>query len=152
HGKMRIELDDVEAIVGDASELAIDLVLQAAASGDAARTLVQFDRAVASGESPQTIIAAAQRYFQRLHRIRATIDSGRSFEAAARPLRIHFRQKPVIEQQTRAWTTERLTDAIARISTVTREARLTPLLEAPLAERLLMDLAELAKPRARQRA
>lgn len=146
HGKKRIEVEDVEAIVGDASELAIDAVLIAAAAGDAAKALTQLDRAVASGESPQTVIAAAQRYFQRLHRIRAAMDSDRSFDEATRALRppIHFRQKAAIEAQARAWTAARLTEAIARISDTACETRLSPLVETQLAERILIDIAGIA--------
>ena len=52
-GKAEVDAADVEAIVGDASELAIDRTLNAAASGDAGRAVTEFARAVAAGESPQ---------------------------------------------------------------------------------------------------
>ena len=54
-GKREIDAADVEAIVGDASELAIDRTLNAAASGDAARAVAEFSRAVTAGESPQVL-------------------------------------------------------------------------------------------------
>ncbi len=59
-GQSQIEAADVEAIVGDASEMAIDRVLTATASGNAARAVAELARAVAAGESPQGIIAATQ--------------------------------------------------------------------------------------------
>ena len=51
-GKQQIDVDDVDAIVGDAAELAIDKVVHATASGDVKRALTEFDRVIASGEGP----------------------------------------------------------------------------------------------------
>ncbi|HXF54668.1 MAG TPA: DNA polymerase III subunit delta [Hyphomicrobiaceae bacterium] len=148
--KGRVEVDDVDAVVGDAAELAIDAVLFAAASGDAARAMSEFDRTVASGESPQAIILALQRHFQRLNRIRAALDAGRGFEDAIRPLRppVHFKHKGIVETQARAWTLARSSQALAMIAAAARAARLTAALEAALAERLVLDLVRLA-PRPR---
>ncbi|HRD77252.1 MAG TPA: DNA polymerase III subunit delta, partial [Hyphomicrobiaceae bacterium] len=75
-GRGRIEVDDVDAVVGDASELALDKIVNAAVSGRVADALSEFDRAVAAGENPQGIVMAVQRHVQRLHRIRATLDGG----------------------------------------------------------------------------
>jgi DNA polymerase-3 subunit delta len=145
-GKARIEVDDIDAVVGDAAELAIDAVLFATAAGERARALSEVDRTVASGESPQAIILALQRHFQRLNRIRAALDGGRGFEDAIRALRppLHFKHKAVMEAQSRAWTLAGSAEAMALISAAARAARLTPALEASLAERLVLDLARLA--------
>ena len=151
-GKTEIEPADVEAIVGDASEQTIDRILSAAASGDAARAAAEFARAVAAGESPQGIIAATQRYFQRLHRIRSEIDQGRSFDDAVRTLRppIHFKQKDALGLQCRVWTTARLTRALSRVARAAKSARLSGTLEEAVAEELLLGLAAAARPSARQ--
>ncbi len=150
-GKSEVEVSDVEAIVGDASELTIDRILTAAASGNAERAVAEFGRAVASGESPQAIIAATQRYFQRLHRIRSDIDQGRSFEDAIRQLRppVHFKQKDALGLQCRTWTTARLTQALSRVAQAAKAARLSGALEEAVAEELLMGLATAARPSAR---
>src|SRR5262249_4432141 len=86
-GKTEIDVADVDAIVGDASELAIDRILNAAGSGDATRAAAELARALASGESAQMIILAALRHLQRLHRIRVDLDAGRSLDDALRALR-----------------------------------------------------------------
>jgi len=150
-GKSEVEVSDVEAIVGDASELTIDRILTAAASGNAERAVAEFGRAVASGESPQAIIAATQRYFQRLHRIRSDIDQGRSFEDAIRQLRppVHFKQKDALGLQCRTWTTARLTQALSRVAQAAKAARLSGALEEAVAEELLMGLAAAVRPSAR---
>ncbi len=141
--KTEVDASDVEAIVGDASELAVDRILSAAASGDAKRAVTEFARAVAAGESPQMIILAAQRYLQRLHRIRSDLDAGRSLDDAIRALRppVHFKQKDAIGLQCRTWTTAHLTDALSRAARAAKTARLSSPLEEPVAEELLMGLA-----------
>ncbi|MCL4766151.1 MAG: DNA polymerase III subunit delta [Hyphomicrobiaceae bacterium] len=148
-GSPRIELEHVDAIVGDASELAIEKVVLAAASGQAGRAVAEYDRVIASGESPQTVIAAVQRHFQRLHRIRMAIEAGRSMDDAMRQIRppIHFKARPQLEAQCRAWSSGALIDALSRIGQSARAARLNSALESALAERLILDLASLAAER-----
>ena len=146
-GKAAVEADDVEAVVGDSSELAIDRILTAAAAGDGAAAVTAFSRAVAAGESAQGIIAAGQRHFQRLHRIRAEIEAGRSFDEVVRNFRppLHFRQKDALSGQCRLWSLERATAGLEAISRAARDARLSGPLEEPIAERLLMNLAHMAR-------
>jgi DNA polymerase III subunit delta len=147
-GKSEIDVSDVEAIVGDASQLAIDRVLDSAAGGDAKRAVAEYARALAAGESAQTIILATQRHIEKLHKIRSDIDQGRSFEDAARQLRppIHFKQKDAIGLQCRLWTTARLSEALARASAAAKAARLSAPLEEAIAEELLIGLAAAARP------
>ena len=146
-GKSQIDIDDVDAIVGDASELAIETVVLAAASGEARRAVQELDRVIASGESPQTVIAAVQRHMQRLHRLRASLESGQSMDAALRQLRppVHFKTRPHLEAQCRMWAIENLNAALSRIADAAKEARLNSALEATIAERLLLDLARSAR-------
>ena len=146
-GKSQIDIDDVDAIVGDASELAIETVVLAAASGEARRAVQELDRVIASGESPQTVIAAVQRHMQRLHRLRASLESGQSMDAALRQLRppVHFKTRPHLEAQCRMWAIENLNAALSRIADAAKEARLNSALEATIAEGLLLDLARSAR-------
>jgi DNA polymerase-3 subunit delta len=149
-GRKEIDAADVEAIVGDASELAVDRALNAAASGDAPRAVSEFSRAVAAGESPQMIIGALQRHLQRLHRIRTDLDAGASFEDVIRQQRppVHFKQKDAIGLQCRLWTSPRLAQALTRTAEAAKAARLTSSLEEAIAEELLIALAGAARPAA----
>ena len=149
-GKTEIDAADVEAIVGDASELAIDRTLNAAASGDAARAVAEFSRAVTAGESPQGLLIALQRHLQRLHRIRTDLDAGASFEDVIRQQRppVHFKQKDALGLQCRMWSSPRLVQALARTSAAAKAARLTSSLEEAITEDLLMTLAAAARPAA----
>jgi DNA polymerase-3 subunit delta len=146
-GKPEISAGDVEAVVGDASELALERVTFATAAGHGARAVAECSRAVASGESPQAIIAATQRHFQRLHRTRAVLEQGHTLDQALRQLKppLHFKQKDAFAAQCRLWSGERLTEALRRISTTAKSARLSSALEEALAERLLLSLSMLAR-------
>lgn len=149
HGAATITIEDVEAVVGDASEMAIDAILMATSGGNGRKAIMELDRWVASGESPQGAIILTLRHFQRLHRLRAALDQGRSFEDAARSMRppLHFKSRGQIEAHTRAWDGPRLDRAIAAIARTAKDARLSSQLEATLTERLLLELAAMAGQR-----
>jgi DNA polymerase-3 subunit delta len=153
-GCRTVDLDDIDAIVGDASELAVDKIVLSAASGDGGRAVIQFDRAIAAGENAQAIVAAVQRHLQRLHRVRTMIESGRSFEDVLKGLKppIHFKQKAQFEEQCRMWTGARLATALSRTARAAKAARLTSVLEQAIAGELLLEVAGLAKSNAKRRA
>ena len=113
------------------------------------KAIMELDRAVASGESPQGIIVMTLRHFQRLHRLRAALEMGRSFDDAARSMRppLHFKTRGVIEAQIRAWDAARLDRAIAVISRTAKDARLASQLESTLAERMMLELAAMVARR-----
>jgi DNA polymerase-3 subunit delta len=147
HGKSLIDESDVEAAVGDAAELALDRIVMAAGSGQLADALSECDRSTAAGESPQAVIAALQRHFLRLHRVRGALDGGRSMDDVLRSLRPppHFKQRDALEQQGRSWSTRKLNAALARVAAAAKAARLNSALEGTLTENLLLDLGEMAR-------
>jgi DNA polymerase III subunit delta len=149
-GKDLIDESDVEAAVGDAAEMALDRVVLAAASGRAPASLSEYQRAVAAGENPQAIIAAVQRHFLRLHRMRGAVESGKSLDEVIRQLRPppHFKQRDALEQQCRDWSLARLNAALARIADAARDARLNSAMDGILCESLLIELGTLARAKA----
>lgn len=157
-GKPRIEETDVEAVVGDASELAIDKIIAAAATGRHAAAVREYERAIASGESAQYVIIAAQRHFQRLHRVRMAVESGASLEDAVRGLRppLFFKQKDAFNAQVEQWTGATLTRALQRIDETQRMSRsgtqAGSIDETVLVDMLLLDLSRLAAGRAAARS
>ena len=142
-GRDMVTIDDIEAIVGDAADLALEKIPEAAALGNATRAISDYGRAIASGESAQAIILITQRYFLRLHRVRADIDSGRSFDEAVRGLRppLHFKAKDAFAAQCRTWTRKGLDQALKRIAETAKTARLNSNLEEILGERLVLALS-----------
>jgi DNA polymerase-3 subunit delta len=150
-GKALIEEEDVELAVGDTAELALDRIVLAAGAGRTRDAVTECDRIVAAGESAQAVIAAVQRHFLRLHRLRSAHEAGRSLEEAMRLLRPqpHFKQKAAIEQQCREWSLARLTAALATIGDAAHAARLNGGMESTLAEHMLLELGTLARDKAR---
>jgi DNA polymerase-3 subunit delta len=142
----RIELADVEAVVGDAADLALERIPEAAASGDTTRAISDLGRAIASGESAQAIILITQRYFLKLHRARTDADNGRSIDEIIRTMRppLHFKQKDIFASQVRRWTRPGLDQALKRIAETAKAARLSSQLEDTLAERLILALSAMA--------
>jgi DNA polymerase-3 subunit delta len=145
-GKTHIDIDDVEAIVGDASELAIEKVVLATAAGQPGKAIADYDRLVAAGESPQSVIYALQRYFQRLHRLRTAVEAGRQLDDVLRQIRppLNFRTRPQLEMHLRSWTAAKLLVAMAAIADAAKAARLSAALESAITERLILDLTEFA--------
>lgn len=145
-GNTTIGIDDVEASVGDAADLALEKIPEAAASGEGVRAVSDLGRALASGESAQAIILITQRYFLKLHRVRCDLDNGRALDEALRGLRppLHFKQRDVFSAQVRRWTRGGLDAALKRIAETAKAARLSSQLEETLAERLILALCAMA--------
>ena len=152
HGRNAITQDDVDAIVGDAADLALDTIVTAAASGQVLEALQDTARAWAAGESAQSLIAALQRHLMRLHRARGALDQGASLDTILRQQRppLNFKQQPIFSNQCRAWSLTSLTTALRLTAEAALAARTKSDLEEPLAERLVLNIAYLARSGARQ--
>ena len=146
YGRPRIELADIEAATGDASELALDTVIAAAANGQIPIALAASERAISAGESAQGLIIGALRYFQRLHRVRTAYEATGSMESAIRALRppLHFKSKDAFARHVQTWSAVTLTRALNRIFTAQQLARSSGINDSLAADRLIMDLARLA--------
>ena len=149
-GQTQIEEADVEAIVGDASEMAIDRIVTAAVSGQASVALVECDKALAAGESAQYVLIASEKQIHRLHRVRMAMESGASLEDALKGLRppIFFKQRDGFVRQVEMWSSPKLSRALSRITEGQRMMRsggpLGALDEAAVTQGVLLDLARLA--------
>lgn len=142
-GRDRVTTEDVDAIVGDATEAGLEKIAIAAASGEPGQVVAEFDRAVNAGENPQAVILVALKYFQRLHRIRTALDAGKSTEDAFRSIRppLHFSLRDTLGAQCRLWSAASLNEALLRINETAQQARLNSAMDDVLAERLMLNLA-----------
>jgi DNA polymerase-3 subunit delta len=142
-GKPEVGIEDIDAIAGDASELAIDRVISAAFAGQAGPALRELDRAVSSGESPQTALIFIEKHILKLIQLRNAIDGGRPVDEAVKAMRPppHFSQTAALAQQGRAWTAEKLHAVLRQSSEAVKAARLTPRLETELTDALIVRLA-----------
>jgi DNA polymerase-3 subunit delta len=148
-GRERVELDDVMAVVADASEQALDGVIDAAFAGETRDVETEFGKARTGGSSPAAIVSAAIRQVANLHKMKLAVDGGDSIEFAmmrgAPP--VHFTRKKDVEAALRAWTPGRLLRAMAQLAEASLEARRNADLAETIAQRTLLSIAVGARRR-----
>ena len=142
-GKPRVELDDVMAVVADASSLALDGLVDAAFAGRTSELEVQFGKARTAGTAPGTIISAALRQVAQLHKARLAVEDGASVTEAAAGIQpfVHFSRKAAVEAALKIWTSTRLERAMSQIAEATLETRRQSTMAEAIAQRTLLALA-----------
>jgi len=147
HGKPRIEVDDVIAVVADATTPALDGVVDAAFAGLPAELESNFAKARSSGVTTSAIAFAASRQAAALHRLRLTVESGTSIsgaiEGAIPP--IHFSRRSAVQAALAAWSAKRLERLIAQLGDTALDARKYSRLTYPIVQRALLSIAVSAK-------
>src|SRR6516162_7807963 len=83
-GRKNIEIADVIAVVADASQLALDGVIDAVFAGKTGEADVEFGKTRASGSTPAAIISAAIRQVANLHKMNLALENGDSLESVMR--------------------------------------------------------------------
>jgi DNA polymerase-3 subunit delta len=151
-GKDRVTLDDVLAIVADASALALDAVVDAAFGGRAAETESQVAKALAAGTSAGSILSSALRYVTQLHKARAALDAGDDNFAAMRSFipPVNFRREAAVKAALAAWTLPQLARAMEQLAETTLNMRKTAPLADALAQRTLLMIAQQARRQPRR--
>ncbi len=142
-GKTRVELEDVMAVVADASTLALDGLIDAAFAGRTGELEVQFGKARTAGTAAGTIVSAALRQVAQLHKARLAVEDGASASAAADGIQsfLHFSRRAAVETALRIWNAARLERAMTQLAEAALEARRQPALAEVIAQRTLLALA-----------
>jgi DNA polymerase III subunit delta len=142
-GKTRVELDDVMAVVADASALALDDLVDAAFAGRTAELEAQFGKARTAGTAAGSIVSAALRQVAQLHRARLAVEAGASVSEASGGIQpfVHFSRKAAIEAALNTWSAPRLERAMTQLAEATLETRRQPALAEAIAQRTLLALA-----------
>jgi DNA polymerase III subunit delta len=141
-GKGRVSHDDIDAIVGDSAEIAVEIFVYHVSGGETKEALRQLARLDAAGTEPSTALAALARHFTQLHRVVAAQANGTSVDHAVKSLRPrpHFRLEPAFIAHCRRWGAARLLVALPKIQDAIRRCRRSPELEHAFAERLVLAL------------
>ncbi len=149
HGTNEITLDDVMAVVADASELKIDPIVDGAFSGKPAVVEVEFTKAMNAGTYPGMVIMAAQRQAASLHKASLLIAEGMPASQAAESgfPRLHFSRKTAVETALHALTPQRLAAIIEQLGVAALDTRRQTLLAQDIAQRALMAIAANARRR-----
>ena len=147
HGSGRVDVEDVSAIVTDATAPAIDVIADAVFAGQLQEVERQFAKARAEGTPATVIVGAALRLAAQLHRTRLDVESGVTVGEALRGMRVHFRREKLVEAALRNWTCARLERAIAQLAEATFETRLRAELADAIAGRALLATSMRARAR-----
>ena len=142
-GKEQVELDDVMAVVADASTLALDGLIDAAFAGRTNELEIQFGKARTAGTSPGTIVSTALRQVTQLHKARLAVEDGASVSEATGVIQpfVHFSRKAAVEAALKSWTSVRLERAMVQLADAMLESRKQADLAEVLAQRTLLSLA-----------
>ncbi len=141
-GADTVTQEDVEAVVGDAAEIALETFVYAVSGGDPGAALAELRRLSTAGTDVSSALASLGRHFTQLHRVATTLAEGGSADQALRTLRPrpHFKREPEFFAHAKKWGARRLADALPQIQEAIRRTRLQPEFEAALAERMLLAL------------
>lgn len=149
HGKGNVTLDDISAIITDASALAIDPMIDNAFAGRAAEFEIHFSKALAGGTTPGSIMFAAQRQAALLHKASLQVETGQSVEQAfgrAIP-RWHFSREALVQAALRHLTPARLAQFMQQLGDAALDVRRRTALAETIAQRALMAIAVNARRR-----
>ena len=146
HGRARIGLADVAAIVGDASAFAMDELIDAVAGGDIGEADATLGKLEAAGIPASVAGSMLIRHFQLLERARAEIGPGRGAADVVERLQppIFFRRRPVVARQLGLWSKDRLARALDLLDETMRESRAKPHLAGAIVSEAILKLARAA--------
>lgn len=155
-GKSNVELEDVEAICGDASALSLDEMIDAIFEGNPSNADQKLDRLVSSGTPPQSIISATSQHVLKMQNLANELASGRAAKQvvdAARPP-IFWKRKESFIRQLFVWRPDDLNGALAAVRDAELQTRQYPALATAIVHRAVLSLASRASrfSRSRRRA
>jgi len=140
-----VDVEDVTAVVSDASALALDELIDTAFAGRLAELEAQLAKVRAAGSPVGSIFFAAQRQLAQLHRWRMAIESGAPFSIDSVQPPLHFRRKTLVEAALKQWNAARLLAAMTELADAVLASRKMPALADTIAERALLSLATKAR-------
>jgi DNA polymerase III subunit delta len=140
-GRGQVGVEDVAAVVSDASALAVEDIVDAAFAGRLGELERELAKARVAGTAAGTILFNAQRQLAQLHRWRMTIEQGRHFSLDALQPPLPFRRRPLVEAALKAWNASRLAAAMTELADAVLTSRRNPALADTIAERALLAIA-----------
>jgi DNA polymerase-3 subunit delta len=140
HGRDHVGVDDVTAVVSDASALALEDIVDVAFAGRPAELETQLGKARTAGTSAGSLLFNAQRQLAQLHKWRIAIEDGAPFSLDAVQPPLHFRRKALVDVALKSWSAARLATAMAELAEAVLQSRRRPALADTIAERALLAI------------
>jgi DNA polymerase-3 subunit delta len=149
HGRERVTIEDVRAVLGDEAEARVEEACDAAATGDLPALDLALERLWIADTSPIAILRMAMSHFQRLALTRANVDRGEPVDAAMKKLRppVHFMRTTAFKSQVQKWPEERLGDALDMLLDTEALCKTTAVPAEAVCGRALFNIAAMARPR-----
>jgi DNA polymerase III subunit delta len=141
-GDGKVTIDHIEAVVADASTLALDVAVNGAFEGDFAAVQETAARVYSEGGDYNMILGAALRHAILLHRMRLDVENG---NGGAQSGGQGFRRAAALDKHVRAWTSPRLARAVAILNEAVMRCRREPRLSEAVTARALWTIALAAR-------
>jgi DNA polymerase-3 subunit delta len=149
HGKGEVSIDDVMAVVADASELKLDPIVDGAFAGRPDLVESEFAKAMIAGTYSGVIISAAQRQAAWLHKSALAVADGTPVSTLLESgyPRVHFSRKANVEVALRNFSPTKLVAIIEQLATAAFDMRKQASLASAIAQRTLLSIAANARRR-----
>jgi DNA polymerase-3 subunit delta len=149
HGKDEVSIEDVMAVVADASDLKLDPIVDGAFAGRPDLVESEFAKAMIAGTYPGVIVSAAQRQAAWLHKSALAVADGTPVSTLLESgfPRLHFSRKGAVEVALRNFSAGRLVAIIEQLATAALDMRKQAPLASAIAQRALLSIAANAKRR-----
>lgn len=148
HGEKHVTYEHVEAIVADASAVALDSAVSGAFGNRLATLDDTIERVFASGGDHNMLLSGAMRHATSLHRARIDVDAGIAIEQAVFKVgRGPKARMDDLARQLRAWTSAQLADVILMLGQTTAQSRQAPKLARALTTRAFWEIARRSRTR-----
>jgi DNA polymerase III subunit delta len=143
-GASEIGVSDVTAVVSDASDPALDELMDAAFAGRTTDLDLLLNKMRDAGTPVGSIFFAAQRQLAQLHKWRTALEAGAVSSADQLQPPVHFSRKDLVNAALQRWSAARLAAAMAEFADAVLVARKTPSLAQAIAERALLSISRQA--------
>ncbi len=149
NGNDKVNIEDVEAICGDAGTATFDSIVDAAAEGRVDLFDGNYQTAIASGVSATGILLACSRHMTRLQLMSLSGNPDSAMKSARPP--IHFSRQTSVRKQLRIWSADEIARVIEYLAETESQSRTHGDLGDVLVSRALMSIARKANALDRKR-
>jgi DNA polymerase-3 subunit delta len=152
HGRAEIGIEDVKAVVSDASDLELDELIDKTFAGRTTDLDLLLSKVREAGTPIGSIFFAVQRHLAQLHKWRTAMEAGElsSVDRAMPP--VHFSRKELVGAALQRWNAARLGDAMAELADAVLTSRKTPAVAQAVVERALLSISRQANAGAPRRS
>ncbi len=147
----RVELADVQACIGDSSELTLENIAFAVGDGDLQGIERGLTRSLQEGAQPISVLRGVARHFQRLHLVVGQLKRGVGIEDALKRLRppVFWKTSERFRNQAGRWNAPALAAALENLLTTEAACKRTASPAETLVSRALLHIAANAPRRQR---